>query len=460
MAKINFTTDRIADHACDPGKTASFLWDASCPSLGLRTAAPSAKKPGGAKSFIFQAKLNREVIRITIGRITDWSIPDARTEARRLMALVDSGQDPRQVKADALAAKHAEREAKAAEAAAAEEAERRASVVLADAWPLYIEYGKTKRNKRTGDIGWSAAHLLAHIELSAPGGEQMKKGAGITKARPLAALMPLCLTELTSDRIAAWLNEETKTRPTAAALSFRLLRAFAGWAADHPRYSGLIPADAFTARKVRDTVPKSETKDGDSLQREQLVLWFEHVRRIGNPVISAYLQGLLLTGARRRELSALQWSDVDFKWRSMTLRDKTEGTRTIPMPPYLAHLLQSLPRRNEWVFSSPAAKDGKITEPRFAHTDALKAAGLPHISLHGLRRSFGTLCEWVECPAGVVAQIMGHSASALAEKHYRRRPLDLLRMWHDKIEAWVLEQAGISFDPEQAKPGLRAVPAA
>ena len=38
---------------------------------------------------------------------------------------------------------------------------------------------------------------------------------------------------------------------------------------------------------------------------------------------------------------------------------------------------------------------------------------------------------------------MGHKPSALAEKHYRRRPIDLLRKWHTKIEEWVLEQAGI-----------------
>jgi hypothetical protein len=38
---------------------------------------------------------------------------------------------------------------------------------------------------------------------------------------------------------------------------------------------------------------------------------------------------------------------------------------------------------------------------------------------------------------------MGHSPSAIAEKHYRRRPLDLLRVWHTKIEGWILEQAGI-----------------
>ena len=58
---------------------------------------------------------------------------------------------------------------------------------------------------------------------------------------------------------------------------------------------------------------------------------------------------------------------------------------------------------------------------------------------------------------GVVAQIQGHKPSALAEKHYRRRPLDLLRMWHTKIEGWILEQAGIKQPGEGQAPGLRVV---
>jgi intergrase/recombinase len=45
-------------------------------------------------------------------------------------------------------------------------------------------------------------------------------------------------------------------------------------------------------------------------------------------------------------------------------------------------------------------------------------------------------------PTGVVAQIQGHKQSATAEKHYKRRPLDLLRVHHERIEAWVLERAG------------------
>ena len=74
----------------------------------------------------------------------------------------------------------------------------------------------------------------------------------------------------------------------------------------------------------------------------------------------------------------------------------------------------------------------------------------------GLRRSFGSLSEYVECPAGVVAQIQGHKPSATAEKHYRVRPLDLLRMWHTKIEGWILTEAGIAQPAEDAQ-GLRVV---
>jgi integrase len=164
-------------------------------------------------------------------------------------------------------------------------------------------------------------------------------------------------------------------------------------------------------------------------------------------------------------MAGLRWEDVDFQCKSLTIRDKVEGSRTIPLTPFVAGLMKELKRITEtppnvtqinrleakgekwepsqWVFASPSAANGRIQEPRINHNKALAAAGLPPLSIHGLRRSFGTLCEWVEMPAGISAQIMGHSASAIAEKHYRHRPLDLLRMWHTKIEGWILEQAGI-----------------
>ena len=221
--------------------------------------------------------------------------------------------------------------------------------------------------------------------------------------------------------------------------------------------------------RMKRELPKPKAKD-DCLQREQLTLWFEHVRKLDNPVQSAYLQVALLTGARREEVAGLQWADVDFQWNSLIIHDKVEGERTIGLTPYVKALLLDLRKRNQtpsvcrlkareglgkawkpspWVFASTAAASGRIQEPRIAHNKAITAAGLPHLTIHGLRRSFGTLAEWVECPAGIVAQIMGHKPSATAEKHYRRRPLDLLRKWHTIIEGWILEQAGIEQPKEQ-----------
>ena len=151
----------------------------------------------------------------------------------------------------------------------------------------------------------------------------------------------------------------------------------------------------------------------------------------------------------------MKWDDIDFRWQALTIRDKVKGKRTIPLTPYVASMLAALPHRNEWVFSSPTAASGRLQEPRIQHNQACAVAGIDGLTLHGLRRSFGTLTEWVECPVGIVAQIMGHKPSATVEKHYKVRPLDLLRMWHTKIEIWFLEQAGIKL--EQKQPGLRVV---
>jgi integrase len=444
--RVKFTSGRIANFTCPPGKSAAFLWDTEVPGLGLKAS------PGGSRKYVLESRLHAgSTIRVTIGDPKAWTIDAAQAEARRLQTLIDQGVDPRQQKQDLRL-----------KALAEQQEARRQTLILGDLWPVYLEARKSK---------WSERSYKDHLRLSAPGGENKKNGSK-TVAGPLAELMPISLKDLSSHRIARWLNAEAARRPTTAALSFRYLRACIRWAADISEYQGLVPSDAWSARVVRDAVPRTQAKEGDCLQREQLPSWFAAVRSLHNPVISSYLQALLLTGARREEMAGLRWNDVDFQWRSLTIRDKVEGSRTIPLPPYLASLLSELKRRNEtkpslknlekmkeegkewkpssWVFSSAASADGKIAEPRIAHNEALTAAGLPHVTLHGLRRSFGTLCEWIEVPSGVSAQIMGHKPSALAEKHYRRRPLDLLRMWHDKMEAWMLLQAGIDFPSTQA----------
>ena len=434
MQRERLTPERIRRFNCGPEVKQAFVWDSEAPRLAVRATA-------GAKSFVFEAKLNRQTVRLTIGNVKAWNLDDARAEARRLQTLIDQGIDPRQERADKLAAIEVKREE-----------ERRLEALALEAWNAYIEARKAR---------WSEPHIRDHESVSKEGGEPRTRGrrkgeSDVTLPGALRPLLLLPLAQIDADRVRVWLGEEAARRPTHARLAFGLLRAFLNWCSDRSEYRDQIHADACTPRAARELLPKKSAKD-DCLQREQLPLWFEHVRQIGNPVIAAYLQTALLTGARREEVAGIQWADVDFQWKSLTIKDKVEGERTIPLPPYVAALLASLPRRNAWVFSSPTAEDGRLQEPRIAHNKALAAAGLPPLSIHGLRRSFGTLAEWVECPAGISAQIMGHKPSATAEKHYRRRPLDLLRQWHTKIEGWILEQAGIVQPTEEQAPGLRVV---
>ena len=441
--KVPFTAGRVSKFCCEAGKAASFLWDTESTGLGLKASA------GGAKNYVLQSRLETgATVRLTIGSTKTWTLAAARDEARRLQTMIDQGIDPRQEKRERIA----EAARKIAEAEAVREEAKRVALPAMEAWKQYIEARRPI---------WSARHLLEHETVSKEGGEQRTQGrrpGESDKTLPgiLRPLLALPLEQIDADRVRVWLKDEATHRPTYARLAFALLRAFLNWCSDRPEYRDQARADACITRMARDELPKKSAKD-DCLQREQLPAWFAAVRQIHNPVIAAYLQTALLTGARREEVAGIQWEDVDFQWKAMTIKDKVEGERTIPLTPYVASLLATLPRRNEWVFSSPTAASGRLQEPRIMHNKALTAAGLPGLSIHGLRRSFGTLAEWVECPAGVSAQIMGHKPSATAEKHYRVRPLDLLRMWHTKIEAWILNEAGIEQPAEEVRPGLRVI---
>ena len=240
-------------------------------------------------------------------------------------------------------------------------------------------------------------------------------------------------------------------------MAWRLLPVFLTWCSEQPAYAPLLPdKNPGKTRKARESLGKAGTQS-DVLQKGQLAAWFTHVRQLQNPCIAAVLQVMLLTGARPGEVLSLRWEDINTQWKGLTIRDKVEGERTIPLTPCVAHLLAALPRRNAWVFSSPTSATGCLTEPNTPHARACVAAGLDGLTLHGLRRSFSSLTEWLEVPAGVVAQIQAHKPSATAEKHYKRRPLELLALHHERIEAWMLEQAGVQFEATAAPGALREV---
>ena len=439
-SRVRLTAGRVADFACPYGKSQAFLWDTDTPALALRVT------PTGRKTYVFESRLHGSTIRVNIGTAAEWSLEAARTKAQGLKMMVDCGTDPREVERQQQAAQAAQKAAAVVKAVAVEKA-----------WTAYLD----DRRQHWGD-----RHYQDHEKLARAGGATANRGTrgrGVTIDGPLRPLMAMRLQDLTAPAIEAWAAEQAKTRPTPARLSWRLLRAFLAWCAEHPEYSAVVPAqNPAKTRRTREALGKACVKQ-DALLREQLPAWFAAVRNIGNPAISAYLQTLLLTGARPGEVLAMRWEDMNTQWRGLTIRDKVEGERVIPLTPYVHQLLATLPRRSEWVFASAIREPGKpsqpIAKPHHAHATACKVAGIEGLTFHGLRRSFKSLTEWLEIPAGVVAQIQGHKPSATAEKHYTVRPLDLLRLHHERIEAWILEQAGIVFDAQAAPGALRVVAA-
>ncbi len=441
MAKVKLTAGRISSFKCDKSKSQEFLWCADVPGLGVR-ATPNSTASG----YIFQSKVKGQSMRVTIGKVSMWSIPEAQAEARRLQIMIDNGDDPRKVKSDKLAEKLAAKQSLEAKTAALLAKEIREAVTLGTAWTEYLIIRKPF---------WGERHYADHVDTMQVGGDIRKRSHKLTQPGTLASLAQVKLIDLTSERLTEWARIEGLKRPGRARLANRLLSVFFTWCAEYSTYRELVKNNPAKNKTAREILGKPEKKN-DALQREQLPAWFAAVKQIGNPVISAYLQCLLLTGARTNELTTLKWSDVDFQWGSLTIRDKMQGLRIIPLPPYLASLLLSLPRRNEFVFSSPSAVSGHLTDPHDANYKVCAIIGVD-VTLHGLRRSFASLCEWIEMPGGIAAQIQGHAPQGVREQHYIRRPLDLLRKWHIKIEAWILDQAKIEFNQSQAIHSLRAI---
>lgn len=467
--KENFTAGRIAAFTCPPGKADAFYWDGKVASLGVKV------YESGKKSYIFQTKKNGKTIRKTIGDVNVWPLAQAQAEASKLKVLVDQGIDPREQEKEKRLATDKKRAH-----------EKAKGLIVGEAWSAYIEYQKDKMTRSHIERGrkWGERHLQDHLNASQKGGEPKLRGKGLTKAGALYPLLLMKMGEISADVLVAWQKAEAKDRANKARQSFEMFRTFWRWCAQKSEYKSIMDLEAINARELRDEVPSRKSKKSmDSLERGHLALWFSSVinlearelspeavrARVGglrdqnNQIAKTYLQALLLTGARREEMAPLRWEDISFERNSLWIKDKVEGDRKeagegrkIPLTPYLKSLLEALPRRNQYVFSSESSKSGYITEPSSAHNRALdkaidKEADFPRVTLHGLRRSFISLAEWVEIPTGVVAQIVGHKPSATAERHYKHRPLELLEAWHSKYEAWILKEAGIQFTTNTTK---------
>ncbi len=309
---------------CPAGVLKAFLRDKDVTGLRVRVTAR------GAKSFVFEAKLNGKAISRTLGGYPLMTIEEAKAQARELARMVKNHkQDPREV----------ERQQEASKAAQVE-AEKAQSRTVGDLWPQYLEEGKPKRRP-----AWKPRYRADIILMSSPGGIKKVRGHGFTRVGPLYPLMAMPLTQINEDTLKAWHENEAKQGADYAARALMIFRGFLRWAASKPEYRSLVNRAAGSAPAILDTLPSTKAnKRKDCLEAAQLPGWFAGADTLGNRTIATYLKALVLTGARREEMAGLRWEDVDFRWSRLTLADKVNDTRVIPLSPYLAQLLATLPR--------------------------------------------------------------------------------------------------------------------
>lgn len=420
---VRFTKEVVKGFACPENKNQAFLYFIDPAGLGIRATRTS-------KSWIYRGvnpKTGQDM-RVTLAPYSSVGYQRASEMALELSIILSRGVDPREKERE-------EQQQRIAELS-------RETLLATPLRALWDEYIKAKSAK------WSELHLRDHHQHSRQATQESPDSVGY-----LAKLLELQVSAITATQVREHF-ESFEKRGASLSNAFRLFCAFLNWCNQHDDFAGTLPAPQQIKQKTKGTIPRPRVKQ-DHLQKEQLQPWFREVRAISNPYISSYLQICLLTGARRNEPLGLTWADVDFKWKTVGLNDKVEGSRTIPLTPYVESLLRTLFEISRLtageeailptspVFRSPTAASGVLAEPTKAHKQALKRADIGGLTIHGLRRSFSSLREWVEMPLGIDYQITGQKSSATVERHYKRRPIDLLRHWHTKFETWILNEAGI-----------------
>ena len=196
---------------------------------------------------------------------------------------------------------------------------------------------------------------------------------------------------------------------------------------------GRNPMELVTIRKRRGEKKRLPMKD---LTAEQFQALLEALE--SNPELQTMVIVTLSSGLRISETRGLQWKDIDWLAKTVTLvrgvvkQDvddvKTEDSaRTMPLADGVIAVLTQWKQvsqfsgPDDWIFASPW-KLGRqpvcyswIWENLSA---AGKAAGIGHLSSHAFRNAYRTWLDAIGTPVGVQQKMMRHADIRTTMNHY------------------------------------------
>ena len=158
-------------------------------------------------------------------------------------------------------------------------------------------------------------------------------------------------------------------------------------------------------------------------RRERFLLPAEYRRlaavlarhRSRQPLHTAAVQLLILTGCRKSEIIMLEWRD--YREGQLFLPDSKTGPRTVWLAQAARDVLDNLPRKNRWVFSARKPKRHHLDE---FWRQVRSEAGLNDVRLHDLRHSYASVALQNGETIVTIGKLLGHrmASTTLRYSHF------------------------------------------
>lgn len=365
----------------------------------------------GKRVFYVYGRINGKPEDIRIGEYPTWTQYTARTKAKDIIGGITKGENPNERKR-----------------------EGRAELTLGEMFKEYLSRYAIPHGKKTiQDMKDNFARYLGDVTDIVPKKHGKKKvkpqGAVNWENRKLSAITRLDVQKLHSD-LGSLTGNATANR------TLELLRSVINKGASWGMFKGENPCEGIAKFSLRS---RERFLHGDELAK-----FFEAVAEEPNESIRDYVLISLLTGARKANVLAMRWENVDLNRGTWFLPETKNGTsQTIPLTTQAKAILEerSKNKSGDFVFAGEGIT-GHLTSPKRAWAKILAKAELKDLRLHDLRRTLGSWQAATGASLVVIGKTLNHK-DVSTTNIYSRLSLDPVRQSMEAAQAAMLVAGGV-----------------
>lgn len=188
------------------------------------------------------------------------------------------------------------------------------------------------------------------------------------------------------------------------------------------------------------------------LQPEELSIFFQEVANIPNATSRNFILLSLFMGQRRRNIQALQWSDINLERKVAYIKKTKNGEpQVVPLSTQAIDLLREMEtfKTSNWLFPSTQSRSGHLENPQVAWRAMKERAGLKDLRLHDLRRTFASYQAITGSSNEIIGKALGDKSPAVIPI-YARLTEDPVRQSIQRAADQMFAAAKINHKTEEA----------